>query len=284
MPTLPPERASFSDHEPHRHRQLAESFGADAQRYDRARPRYPRAMVDRIAATGPDILDVGCGTGIAARQFEAAGCRVLGVDVDARMADLARQRGLDVEVAAFEAWDPAGREFDAVVSGQTWHWVDPVAGAAKAARALRPGGRLAVFWNAGRLPSELAESFAEVYRRVLPDSLAARQWATPAVDGYTELCTRAADGMRQVGTFGDPEQWRFGWERSYTKNEWLDQLPTTGGHTRLPPVELDKVLAGVGAAIDAAGGGFTMRYATLVATAVRTDAAPPGSAVSRDRA
>ena len=74
--------------EPHQHRQVAESFGSDAERYDRARPSYPGALVQRIVAASPgaDVLDVGCGTGIAARQFEAAGCRVLGVDPDARMA------------------------------------------------------------------------------------------------------------------------------------------------------------------------------------------------------
>jgi hypothetical protein len=32
------------------------------------------------------------------------------------------------------------------------------------------------------------------------------------------------------------------------------------------------VLAGIGAAIDAAGGGFTMHYATLAVTAARTRA------------
>jgi len=54
---------------------VAESFGSDAERYDRTRPRYPDAMVDRIVAAspGPDMLDVGCGTGIEARQFQAAG-------------------------------------------------------------------------------------------------------------------------------------------------------------------------------------------------------------------
>ena len=81
--------------EPHRHRQVAESFGADAERYDQARPGYPGALVERIVAASPgfDVLDVGCGTGIAARQFHAAGCRVLGVDPDARMAGLARRPG-----------------------------------------------------------------------------------------------------------------------------------------------------------------------------------------------
>jgi SAM-dependent methyltransferase len=124
---------------------VAESFGADAERYDRARPSYPGALVDQIIAVSPgrDVLDVGCGTGIAARQFQAAGCRVLGVDPDARMADLARRHGLEAEVAKFEDWDPAGRQWDAVVAGQAWHGVDPVAGAARAAQALRPAGRTA---------------------------------------------------------------------------------------------------------------------------------------------
>jgi len=58
------------------------------------------------------VLDVGCGTGIAARQFQAAGCAVLGVDPDERMAAYARERGLEVEVSTFETWEPAGRTFD----------------------------------------------------------------------------------------------------------------------------------------------------------------------------
>ncbi|MDP9869547.1 MULTISPECIES: class I SAM-dependent methyltransferase [Streptosporangium] len=275
MPTIPPERSLPSEPRPHLARRIAESFGSDPERYDRARPRYPDAMVERIVAEspGPDFLDVGIGTGIAARQFQAAGCRVLGVEVDARMAEWARQRGLEVEVAGFEAWDPAGRAFDAVVSGQTWHWVEPVAGAAKAAEALRPGGRLAVFWNVGQPPPDVAGAFSEVYRRVMPGSLASRQW-TVSSDGYSALSAKAADGIREAGAFSEPEQWRFDWEQVYTRDEWLDQLPTTGGHTQLPPATLEAVLAGVGAAIDAVGGGFTMRYATVAVTAARTGAAP----------
>ena len=124
----------------HLQRQVAEGFGTDAGRYDRARPTYPADLVDRIIAASPgrDVLDVGCGTGISARLFQAAGCRVLGVDPDPRMAELARQGGTETEVATFEDWDPAGRTFNAVIAAQAWHWVDPVAGAAKAAAVLRP--------------------------------------------------------------------------------------------------------------------------------------------------
>ena len=119
----------FSTNESHRARQMAESFGIDPDRYDRTRPRYPEATVERIieASPGRDVLDVGTGTGVAARQFQAAGCRVLGVDVDARMAGFARRTGLAVEVAMFEEWDPAGRTFDTVIAGQARHWVDPLA-------------------------------------------------------------------------------------------------------------------------------------------------------------
>jgi len=271
MPTVPPERVRPADRAPHQHRQVAESFGADAERYDRARPHYPGALVDRIVAAspGPDVLDVGIGTGIAARQFQAAGCRVLGVDVDARMADLARQRGLEAEVSAFEAWDPAGRAFDAVIAAQAWHWVDPVAGAAKAARVLRPGGRLAAFWNVMQPPPGLADAFAAVYRRVTPD-LPFTPWTRPALDVYAGIFTQAEDGIREAGAFGEPGQWRFGWEQPCTRDEWLDQLPTHGGHSQLPPAQQQEILAGAGAAIDAVGGSFTMHYTTVAVTAART--------------
>ncbi|MFG2181636.1 class I SAM-dependent methyltransferase [Streptomyces abikoensis] len=264
--------------EPHQLRLVAESFGVDAERYDRARPRYPRAMVERIVAAcpgagTPHVLDVGCGTGIVARQFRAAGCTVLGVEPDARMADVARRFGADVEVATIEDWDPAGREFDAVVAGQAWHWIDPVAGTAKAARVLRPGGRLALFWNVPELPPAVAEAIAEAARRVLPDApFDFRPGARSALDGYRALATKAADAIRDTGAFGDAERWEYAWEWTCTRDAWLELMPTQGAFTRLPPGALAEVLEAAGTAIDAMGGTFTMSCATVAVVAARTDA------------
>ncbi|GHF46729.1 methyltransferase type 11 [Streptomyces morookaense] len=259
---------------------MAESFGADAERYDRARPRYPEALIARIAAfgpgagTGPDVLDVGCGTGIATRQLQAAGCRVLGVDPDARMAELALRAGGEAEVARFEEWDPAGRVFDAVVAGQAWHWVDPAAGAAKAARVLRPGGLLAPFWNVFRYPSDVAEAVVEICERELPDvPFDFRAAIRGSADMYRKVFARVADGIRETGAFGEPELWEFDWEFFYTRDAWLDLMPTAGAFIRLPPDRMTKVLDGLGAAIDAMGGGFTMDYTTVAVAAVRTDTA-----------
>ena len=278
MSTVPPEQSRPSGDEPHQHRQIAESFGSDAERYDRARPRYPDPMVARIVAAspGPDVLDVGCGTGIEARQFQAVGCMVLGVEPDARMADFARRTGVEVEVATFETWESAGRAFDAVIAGTAWHWVDPVAGAAKAAQVLRPGGRLAPFHHVFQSPPEVMEALAKVYRRVAPDSPfnLSSQLTGSALDAYQPLFAKIADGIREVGGFSDPEQWRFDWEQSYTRDAWLDQMPTHGALTQLSSDKLAEVLNGVGAAIDAMGGSFTMHYTTVAVTAARTSAPP----------
>jgi SAM-dependent methyltransferase len=273
VPTITPGPAPFSASESHKARQIAESFGLDAERYDRARPTYPPAMVQQVIAASPgrDVLDVGIGTGISARPFQAAGCRVTGVDVDDRMAEFARRRGFEVEVARFEEWSPGGRMFDLVIAGQAWHWVDPVAGALKAAQVLRPSGRLAVFWNVFQFPADLSEAIAAVYRQVLPGSPFSRGTSAGLV-AYSGLATKAADGIEEAGRFGPPEQWQFDWERLYTRGEWLDQVPTSGGHNQFPPGKLDELLAGTGAAIDAVGGQFTMSYTAVVVTAALADA------------
>ncbi|NRQ40468.1 SAM-dependent methyltransferase, partial [Nonomuraea sp. NN258] len=44
MPTTSSEHPRPADPQPHRHREVAESFGTDADRYDRARPGYPQSL------------------------------------------------------------------------------------------------------------------------------------------------------------------------------------------------------------------------------------------------
>src|SRR3984885_12299925 len=168
MTTLPSQQPLRFEGESHQARDMAQSFGSDPERYDRARPSYPAALVERVIAASPgrDVLDVGCGTGIVARQFRAAGCSVLGVEPDARMAEFARGSGVEVEVATLEAWDPAGRKFDAVIAGTAWHWVDPVAGAAKAARVLRPGGLIAPFHHVFQTPPAILDALASAHQKV----------------------------------------------------------------------------------------------------------------------
>jgi SAM-dependent methyltransferase len=251
-------------------RDWGRSFGGAAERYERTRPRYPRALLQRIldACPGRDLLDVGCGTGIVARQLQALGATVLGVEVDDRMAQIARTRGVAVEEAAFERWDPAGRRFDGVLAGQVWHWVDPDAGARAAATALTSGGRFAAFWNIGQPTSpELTRAFSTVYARL--EGPLSRAWAVPPLRAYESVFQRTTGGLERSGGFGAPERWTAEWRWTYRREDWLEQIPTFGGHDRLGSERLDDLIAGVGAAIDGVGGSFEMAYTTVALTAAR---------------
>lgn len=269
-----PRREPSTNREPHRHREAAQAFGVDAARYDRTRPPYPDALVRRVVGSspGPRVLDVGSGTGIAARQFQALGCTVLAVEPDPRMAQFARDTGVTVEVSTFEDWDPAGREFDAVVAGTSWHWIDPVLGAGKAADALAPGGLLAPFHHVLQMPPTVAETFADIYQRLVPGSPFDARALTSALDAWRPVAERMSDGIRTTGRFTEPQEWRYDWQRTYERDEWLDQLPTSGGLTRVAPAVLRAVLDAVGDSIDALGGTVPVSYSTLAITAVRMPA------------
>jgi len=50
------------------------------------------------------------------------------------------------------------------------------------------------------------------------------------------------------------EPHQLDWDRPYTRDQWLEQVPTFGGYSQTPPARQREILAGIGAAIDALGG------------------------------
>jgi SAM-dependent methyltransferase len=247
-------------------RARAESFGAAADLYDRVRPSYPPALIDELLRGGAAaVLDVGCGTGIAAALLRARGCTVLGVEIDERMAKLARAKGLTVEVAGFELWDDAGRRFDLVCSGQAWHWVEPAAGAEKAAGALKAGGRIGVFWNLGGPPPALRERLAPIYRRLEPEL----GNYSMVLGNRSERDRDSASALADSGRFGDIATHRFQWRQRYDTSRWLAFLQTHSDHHTLPVGRRERLLSAVGEAIDDFGGVFDVEYETVLVSARR---------------
>jgi SAM-dependent methyltransferase len=249
----------------HHDRVRASSFGDDAEQYDRARPTYPAELIDGLLDPSVRrVVDVGCGTGIASRLFSARGCSVTGVEADGRMASVARARGLDVDVAAFEEWDPPDEPFDLLVSGQAWHWIDPEPGAAKAAAVLRSGGRFAAFWNSYEHSPAVRARLTPVYLEHAPMLLeqSVVLGATGDSVGLPEIQAHGAFAPLEVRTYR--------WQRSYRRDEWLDQLPTHSDHRTMEPEALVAVLAGTGTAIDELGGVIPVDHTTRLFTAVRT--------------
>ena len=116
----------------------------------------------------------------------------------------------------------------------------------------------------------MAEPFAAAYRRVVPDSPFSNQSARRPIELYRAGYAKIADQVRNSGQFNEPEQWRFDWDQEYTRDQWLELIPTTGGLTQLRADQIAEILDVVGAAIDSIGGNFTMRYTTLATTALRS--------------
>ena len=74
--------------------------------------RWRRLIVDEIATTDPRVvLDVGCGTGtltIAAAD-ELREARVVGLDGDRKVLDLARRKGARSGSSGWRAWPTSSR-------------------------------------------------------------------------------------------------------------------------------------------------------------------------------
>jgi SAM-dependent methyltransferase len=237
----------------HQQRQRAESFGAAAADYDRYRPSYPEPLIDELAAPRPrGVLDIGCGTGKAARLLAARGLDVLGVEIDPKMAAVAQSHGVRVEVAGFEEWDPLGRTFDLIICAQAWHWVDPAVGAPKAAALLRPGGAMALFWNYEEIAADSRAIVDGVYRELAPELL--HEAANNPDD--------RADDLRRTGAFGVVTTQTFEWQRTLSAADWVGKVATQSNHLVLGRQRLAVVGARLSAALDAAGGQVHMSGGT----------------------
>ncbi len=247
-------------------RSRAESFGAVARLYDRARPTYPPALVDALLTGGArTVLDVGCGTGIAGALVATRGCEVLGVEIDPRMAEVARSKGLEVEIASFESWDDRGRRFDLMICAQAWHWINPRAGAGKAAEVLAAGAGIALFWNFGHPPGHVHERLDPIYRRLEPDL---RTSSVIFGDPGSRIEVTET-GLLESGRFNAIAVRRFPWSKRYSTETWLENLSTQSNHQALSEPRLHELLAAVREAIDGVGGTFEMSYETLLVQATR---------------
>jgi SAM-dependent methyltransferase len=247
-------------------------FGEVADEYDRTRPTYPPELVEALTGAGEvrRVLDVGCGTGIAARLFLARGCEVLGVEPDARMAVVARGHGIEVDEATFETWEPRGAPYDLVTSGQAWHWVDRAVGTERAASVLRPGGRLALFWNVS-LHDEATEAlFRDVYAQYAPSvfehSIALRSATLPSVDETTDVHVAAI--VANVH-FGPIETRTYHRRVRHTTDEWVAQLATLSDHLLLDAEVRVALLGALARALDDAGGTLDVDYLTTLLTTAR---------------
>lgn len=184
-------------------------FGKVADLYDKYRPGYPDAVVEWLASTaalapGARVLDVGCGTGIAARLFARHGFAVTAVDPNPEMLDKARARGGGPEYAPgrAEATGQADASFDLAYAAQAFHWFDVDGALSELRRVLRPSGWASAFWNL-RAPTPAMDEYEALLRR------ASREYVE--LERPNQTIARLRERVPMTTTVIDNAQ-RFDWE------------------------------------------------------------------------
>lgn len=192
-------------------RERANSFGGAARNYDTHRPRYPDQLIDDVLAPGVRrVLEAGAGTGIASMQFIERGADLLAVEPDTRMASVAEAKGIPLEIATFEQWDPAGRRFDLVVFAASFHWVDPAVALPKVRDILSDGGKLALIWNRLRPTKPTRAEFESIYRDYMDVD---RRSTDGNPDEIVDLLTAAGFTVTQR---------RYPHDLHYSAQQWVD--------------------------------------------------------------
>lgn len=127
------------------------SFNKAAEIYDEIRPSYPPEMFDalfQLLPSGPEIMEIGPGTGKATKDLLARGASVHAIEIGPAMAARLRSNlpsdHLRVSVGDFEQLDVAPASADAVFSATAYHWIAPPAQTDQPASVLRSGGVIAI--------------------------------------------------------------------------------------------------------------------------------------------
>lgn len=227
-------------------------YSPAAEAYQQVRPRYPQALIDRVAeiaqlASGSTVLEVGCGPAIATPAFAALGCDLVCVEPNPDFYRLAQQTcasyaNVALHNCSFEEWELQPQRFDAVLAASSFHWIPPEIGYPKAAAALRPEGFLILLWNKELQPRyEVFQQLTEVYQTHAP--------ALNRVYEDSAMQTAILNEMGQMaiesGYFTDLVAGHMQVEVTYSVDQYLLLLNTYSPHLRLEPVQKQQLFAGL---------------------------------------
>jgi SAM-dependent methyltransferase len=244
-----------------------DTFDAVAGLYAAVRPGYPVALFDDLrdlAGLGPRcrVLEVGCGAGQATGELAARAAQVLAVDPGARLVAEARRRvpagNLEFLVSDFEAVEVDAGSFDLVASAQAWHWVDPILGFAKAAKALTGDGALAVF---GHVPMPPDEPFASAFQAVV-ERYAPGAWGRPPSQAWY-LPDGPVPGLIEAsGLFGPAIHRGYEWRWPMDPETFGRYLRTDSSYHALAEGPRFALFDELAAAVAGAGVAYEARWET----------------------
>ena len=236
---------------------LAKTFGNDADGYERARPAYPSSLIDFVGSLLPkrpaQIVEVGCGSGKATNAIAPFAARLVAIDNSPELLDIAKRlsresASLEFVCANFEDAKLAIASYDAVVSAQAFHWIDPRVGLRKVADILHPGGLLALFWNYAALDQQ--PTLLRCRNAALKVAPHFDQWADSSNRTFNLFADEWLQTLNRQATFSGCLRKDFHWSLHWSTDTVLDWFTTHSWWRALPvdsrsalTVELSKILS-----------------------------------------
>ncbi|RNM14672.1 class I SAM-dependent methyltransferase [Nocardioides pocheonensis] len=220
-------------------REHALSFATVAEAYDRARPSYPPEAAEWLVGTSRStVVELGAGTGKLTELLVAAGHDVIATDPLPQMLAHLRARvpRARAAVATAEHIPVASQSVDVVVCAQSFHWFDHATALPEIARVLRPGGVLALVWNA-------RDEGIPWVRKL------------GAIIGSAENATDLSWPAAQSEHFGPVAHQEFRFWQSLRRPELFDLVRSRSYVALLEEQEREELLARVGALYDDYGRG-----------------------------
>jgi SAM-dependent methyltransferase len=215
----------------------ARTFDEIAELYDRARPYYREELFDDLfeyAGIAPNesrVLEIGSGTGRATEPLARRGAEVVGIELGANLARIARQKlarfpRVKIITANFETWEPDGL-FDIVFAATAWHWIDPRRRYALAAHALKPHGVLAFAQATHAFPSDVDPFFLEVQEAYVAIGMPwSGEWPPPPPEELPDSCSE----IEASGLFEDVQAIRSLWTTEYDADSHVALMRTASDH------------------------------------------------------
>jgi SAM-dependent methyltransferase len=235
-------------------------FGSAADAYERGRPGYPAAALEWLGERlgirpGATVVDLAAGTGKLARSLMATGARIVAIEpVEAMRAAIGPGvEALDGTADAMPLPDAAA---DAVTVAQAFHWFAGEPALREIHRVLRPGGRLALLWNARRMEDPIHGAIEELF--------------APHYEGVPRHRTGAwRDAFADQDLFGPFEEAGFANEQELDADELVARVGSTSVIAALPEDKRAELLARASAL--AGTGRVTLRYTCEIHVAARME-------------
>lgn len=219
--------------------ELRKTFNEDQYNYDKARPEYPEELFQDIFTlthlnSNSRLIEIGIGTGQATRPFLMMGASVEAIELGENLAQYVQEKYKDypnfsVTVGDFMNISLAENSYDLIYSATAFHWLPKPDSYLKVKKALKKGGKIALFWNHPFVSRD--NDATNLANRAVYDYY--RPSNKPQVEFSKKDTELIINDLKEAG-FKNIQSLLYTRTRTLSINQYIELLNTYSDHRALP--------------------------------------------------